>query len=84
MPQLREDVSEILFRHDPIGINFDENPDEYDGEAGRILDGFKRGMTLDQLLTIIHEEFVQSFDRQTAGPREKYAAIAEEIWGVIA
>lgn len=84
MPELLGEVSAILFRHDPVGISFDENADEYDGEARRILDEFKRGMTLDRLLTIVHEEFVQSFDRETAGPREKYAAIAEEIRGVIA
>ena len=32
--QLLNEVSAILFRHDPIGINFEYNTDEYDPEAG--------------------------------------------------
>jgi hypothetical protein len=35
--RLFTEVSAILFRHDPIGINFEGNTDEYDPEAGTIL-----------------------------------------------
>ena len=27
---LFDDIGALLFRHDPIGINFDDNTDEYD------------------------------------------------------
>jgi hypothetical protein len=27
----------------------------------------------------VHEEFVRSFERETAGPRDRYAAVAAEI-----
>jgi hypothetical protein len=36
--KLFEEASSILFRHDPIGIAFDnENTDEYEAEVGTIL-----------------------------------------------
>jgi hypothetical protein len=34
---LYEEVEAILFRHDPAGINFGENTDEYDPEVSTIL-----------------------------------------------
>lgn len=30
-------VSAAMFRHDPIGINFETNTDEYDPEAGTVI-----------------------------------------------
>ena len=35
--QLLGEISAILFRHDPMRINFEVNTDEYDAEAGTIL-----------------------------------------------
>ncbi len=35
-------LSRILYAHDPIGINFGDNTDEYDPEARTILTGLKR------------------------------------------
>jgi hypothetical protein len=46
MPRARKEVlegwaavstSELLFRHDPVGINFEVNTDEYEPKAGTIL-----------------------------------------------
>jgi hypothetical protein len=34
---LVDQVQALLFRHDPMGINFDFNTDEYDPEVGTIL-----------------------------------------------
>ena len=34
---LFESVAALLFKHDPVGINFDHNTDEYESEAGTIL-----------------------------------------------
>lgn len=77
--QLLSEVSAILFRHDPIGINFEDNTDEYDPEAGTILPRLHRDLFSEQTTAIVHEEFVRWFDRETAGPRERYSAIAAEI-----
>ena len=33
-----EMVSAVLYQHDPVGINFEDNPDEYDPEATYLLE----------------------------------------------
>lgn len=78
--QLYSTVSEILFRNDPIGINFDENTDEYEAEVGTILPRLRECATLMDLQMTVHQEFVRWFDAVIAGPEEKYHRIAEEIW----
>src|SRR5262249_46858932 len=64
--QLLNDVSAILFRHDPIGINFEDNTDEYDPEAGTILPRLRRDLSVEQMTAIVHEEFVRWFEPETA------------------
>lgn len=34
----------------------------------------------DDVLRVVHEEFVRWFDPSTTGPQELYAEIASEIW----
>jgi hypothetical protein len=77
--QLLNEISSILFRHDPIGINFEDNTDEYDAEAGTILTRLRRDFSAEQTTTMVHEEFVRWFEPETAGPRERYATVAAEI-----
>ena len=66
-------------RHDPIGINFEDNTDEYDPEAGTILPRLRRDLSVEKTTGIVHEEFVRWFERKTAGSRERYSPIAAEI-----
>ena len=80
--QLLEEISAILFRHDPIGINFEDNTDEYNAEAGTILPRLRRDMTAEEVTAVVHEEFVRWFSGVDAGPEEKYAVIATEILAV--
>jgi hypothetical protein len=77
--QLLEEISAILFRHDPIGINFEENTDEYEQEAGTILTRLRADMTAEEATAMVHAEFVQWFSRADAGPEGRYASIAAEI-----
>ena len=78
---LFDSVAALLFRHDPIGIAFDnENTDEYEPEAGTILPRLQRCESHADALGAVHEEFVRWFDADTAGPEERYAEIASEIW----
>jgi hypothetical protein len=71
----------LLFRHDPIGIAFDNpNTDEYEPEAGTILPRLSRCGSADDVLGAVHEEFVRWFGTDTAGLREQYAEIASELW----
>jgi len=75
--QLR--VEELLFRHDPIGINFETNTDEYEPEARTIVPRLHEAADEQDVLRIVHEEFVHWFG-ETAGPGERYRQIASEIW----
>lgn len=75
-------VSQLLFRADPVGINFDTNTDEYDAEAETIVIGLPRTGGPEDVKALAHEALVQWFDAQTAGPADRYAAVAAEIWNL--
>lgn|GEM_PF-1054786 len=77
---LYERVEEILFRHDPVGINLGDNRDEYDPEVDTILPRLKRCESVVQVRDVVFEEFARWFDGIDIGPRERYAKAAEEIW----
>jgi hypothetical protein len=71
----------LFFRHDPIGISF-ENPkiDEYALETENILPRLGKCKSSEDVLQVVHEEFVHSFFADTAGPPEHYAQLASELW----
>jgi hypothetical protein len=75
-----DEILEILFRNDPIGIDFEINTDEYEPEVSTILPRLKEVRSPENLQEIIHEEFVRWFDADIAGSKAKYARIAQEIW----
>jgi len=78
--ELFDSVAALLFRHDPVGINFEMNPDEYQTETGTILPRLRGCKSEDEVRQVIHEEFVRWFDDVTAGPEEHYTDIASEVW----
>ena len=78
--KLFDSVAELLYRHDPIGINFGDNTDEYEPEAGTILPRLRSCDSADAAQRVVHAEFVRWFDSDTAGPAEHYQGIALEIW----
>ena len=78
--KLFDSVAALLFRHDPVGINFEINEDEYETEAGSILPRLRLCHSENEVRHAVHEEFVRWFDADTAGPEERYRAIASEIW----
>ena len=78
--EISDAISGLLFRSDPIGINFEVNLDEYQTEAGTILPRQKTCESADDILQVVHEEFVRWFDLATAGPRDNYQQTAIEIW----
>ncbi|OMQ15781.1 hypothetical protein A7K94_0207120 [Modestobacter sp. VKM Ac-2676] len=79
-PGLLTEVAALLHRHDPIGIAFGDDSDEYSPEAGTIALRLPGARSVDDVRRIVHGEFVHWFDAGTAGPEETYGAIAEEIW----
>ena len=78
--ELFDSTAALLFRYDPIGIGFDVNPDEYEPEAGTILPRLRHCQSADDVLDVVHEEFVRWFDLRTAGSREHYKELASDIW----
>jgi hypothetical protein len=73
----------LLFEHDPIGINFESNTDEYRAEAETITLRLPEARTEAELLRVIHEEFLRWFGESTAGPVARYEGIASEIWLIL-
>lgn len=76
---LLEAVSAVLFRHDPIGINFEDNTDEYEAEAATILKRMGPATSPTEARRIVHEEFIRWFEPEIAGPEERYTDIASEV-----
>jgi hypothetical protein len=77
---LYDHLSALFFRHDPIGINFENNSDEYEPEAGTVLPLLQHCASETDCLKIIHEEFCRWFGSDIAGPISKYEPIAREAW----
>jgi hypothetical protein len=69
----------LLFEHDPVGINFEVNTDEYRAEAETITLRRAEAKSVDDVLRIVYEEFVRWFDT-VAGPKSRYESIAHELW----
>jgi hypothetical protein len=78
--ELFDRVAALLFRHDPIGINFGQSADEYEPEVGTILPRLAQCSSAGDVRRVVHEEFVRWFDSSTAGDESRYEAIAEELW----
>ena len=78
--QLFETVSEILFRHDPMHLSSDDNPGEYDPEAGTILPRLQTCTSAAEARRLIHREFSRWFDTDSVGLEETYEPIAQEVW----
>jgi hypothetical protein len=76
---LFEVVSEILFRYDPMGIDYEHNTDEYEPEVGTILPRLHGCNSKDDTRRIVHQEFMLWFDGD-AGDEASYDAIASDIW----
>ncbi len=80
---LFDEVSEILFEADPVGINFETNTDEYEPEVGTILPRLVECHSSTDVRRVVHEEFVRWFDADIAGPIENYTEIADQIWQAV-
>ena len=77
--RLFDSLAALLYRHDPIGINFEDNADEYELEARTILAKLRSCHSADDVLQVVYAEFVRWFDRGTAGPPEHYEKVASEV-----
>jgi hypothetical protein len=73
-------VEALLFHHDPIGLDFGTNTDEYRAEAQTIVLRLDGATDERSVLKVVHEEFVRWFGASTAGPVESYRAVAADLW----
>lgn len=80
--KLFDQVTEILFRHDPIGLDFEDNTDEYQPEARTILPRLRTCHSSDDVVTVAFEEFQKWFHPHGVGDKERYRALGKEIWNV--
>ena len=78
--ELFEAITALLFRYDPVGINFEVNPDEYESETGTILPRLRSCECSADVQRVVYQEFSRWFGSDNAGSAEHYAQIAEDIW----
>ncbi len=76
---LQEDLIALLSEHDPIGI-IECKRQEYEAEAANILPRLRECHTEEEACQVIYQEFVREFEANLAGPAERYAPMAREIW----
>ena len=81
--ELYEWLSSLLFKWDPIGINFKTNTDEYEPEVGTILPRLRTCASAEDVQRVVHEEFCQWFDEELVGPLDSYEQIGRDIWAEI-
>jgi hypothetical protein len=77
---LFDEIAALLFNHDPMGINFASNTDEYDPEARTILPRLNTCESVDDVRLVVHEEFCHWFGDGIVGSAESYQKIAKDIW----
>jgi hypothetical protein len=66
---------------DPIGLLEGGAPaDEYGPEIGTIVPRVVNAQSIQEVTTVLHEEFARWFGDNTAGPRHVYEAPAGKIW----
>jgi hypothetical protein len=76
---LYEAALALLYHHDPVGINFEINPDEYEPEVGTILPRLQSCGSPKDVQQVVYEEFQRWF-ANSSGPYEGYESIASELW----
>lgn len=78
--RLYAEVATILFEHDPVGINFETNADEYEPEVDAILPRLTTARGAQDVRRIVFEEFVRLFSPDEVGDESRFTALAEAIW----
>jgi hypothetical protein len=80
--RLFDDVAAVLFRHDPIGINFSTNADEYTPEARTILPRLVSCQSEADALRVVLEEFHRWFGEDIHEEKVDYKSIAADVWNL--
>ncbi len=81
-PELVKAISQCLFEDDPVGINFENNTDEYDPEAATILAKLKDCKSENDVLKVVYTEFCRWFGKETTGSMTRYTKVSSLIWQI--
>ncbi len=68
-PELFAAVSAAMFKHDPAGINFGTNADEYECEAATVIPRLAGCQSSDEVLDVLAEELNRWFTQKWEGER---------------
>jgi len=74
------DVSDILFRHNPMDLDGKHNTGDYDPEVDLLLLRIREAEHLGALQKLLFEVFVNDFGAENCGSRERYDVAASDIW----
>ena len=79
---IRDDLTELFYRHDPVGLAEIGAPEnEYWPEAEDLIPRLNDATSPAHLRKIIHSVFLRKFEsEETCGPESAYDAISHEIW----
>jgi hypothetical protein len=77
-------VERAINESDPIDLlEIGAPSDEYSPEIWTIVPRLASVERLDDVVTVLHEEFIRWFGDDTAGPRHAYEAPARRIWEAV-
>jgi hypothetical protein len=74
------DVSDILFRHNPMELDGKHNTGDYNPEVDVLLSRIREAGNLKALQQLLFEVFLTDFGAENCGDRERYKTAAAEIW----
>lgn len=81
-PYLFAEVSKAMFERDPCRINFGNNTDEYDSEAGTVIPYLSSCASEEDVIAVLQHEFLSWFGLSIAGKRERHIELARDIWRI--
>jgi hypothetical protein len=73
-------TSDLFFRADPLGINFESNADEYEPEVGTVLPRLESAGSVGDVEQILREEFSRWFGDVFDG--RSTDRLAPELWSL--
>ena len=79
---LRNSITKILAKYNPIGIADESNPVEYDLEAKTILRKLDRCNSVEDTTNIVYQDFKSWFAPANIGEKSEYVKISKEIWNL--
>jgi RimJ/RimL family protein N-acetyltransferase len=74
------ELSAILYRVDPVELNFDVNPNEYDPEARTILPRLRNCDSVEDVDRVVREELTSWFSHDVVDSSPTYHQLVDEIW----